>query len=109
MVTVVWTQSNGKPVGFHVQGHANCGEFGSDLVCAAISAIVQTTVLGITEVLKLEAGISVSDGEMTCILSKDTAEAEEEQAGILFATMQKGLESIALGSPGTLKFRYKEV
>lgn len=109
MVTVTMTLCDGKAVGFQVRGHANCGEYGSDLVCAAISAVVQTAILGITDVLKLEAGVSISEGDTTCILAKDTSDADLEKAQIVFDTMQKGLKSIALSRPRTLKFRMKEV
>lgn len=109
MITVTMTECEKKVVGFQITGHANRGEYGEDVVCAAVSAVVQTAILGITDVLKLEAGVSISEGDTTCILAKDTTDAELEQAQIVFFTMLKGLESIALSSPRTLKIRMKEV
>ena len=109
MITVTVTRENGEPVGFRVSGHANMGEYGEDLVCAAVSAIVQTAILGITEVCHISAGISIEEGETTCILSKDATEDEIRRAGIVFNTMIAGLRSIQSAYPKTLKFRNKEV
>ncbi len=109
MITVTVTRENGTPVGFHVSGHANMGEYGEDLVCAAVSAIVQTAILGITEVCHISAGVSIEEGDTTCILTKDTAEDEIQRAAIVFDTMIAGLRSIQSSYPKTLKFRNKEV
>ena len=109
MITVTVTRENGDPVGFTVKGHANMGEYGEDLVCAAVSAIVQTAILGITEVCHISAGVSIEEGETVCILSKDTNADAIQRAGIVLNTMIEGLRSIQQSYPGTLKFRNKEV
>lgn len=109
MITVTVTRENGEPVGFKVQGHANMGEYGEDLVCAAVSAIVQTAILGITEVCHIPAGVSIEEGETVCILSKDAGADEIQRAGIVMNTMIAGLRSIRQSYPKTLKFRNKEV
>jgi uncharacterized protein YsxB (DUF464 family) len=109
MITVTVTRENGTPVGFHVSGHADMGEYGEDLVCAAVSAIVQTAILGITEVCHISAGVSIEEGDTTCILTKDAAEDEIQRAAIVFDTMIAGLRSIQSSYPKTLKFRNKEV
>ena len=109
MITVNVTRENGTPVGFTVSGHANMGEYGEDLVCAAVSAIVQTAILGITEVCHVQAGVSIEEGETVCILSKDASKNEIQRAGIVMNTMIAGLRSIRQSYPKTLKFRNKEV
>ena len=109
MITVTVTRENGNPVGFRVSGHANMGEYGEDLVCAAVSAIVQTAILGITEVCHISAGVSIEEGETVCILSKDANADAIQRAGIVMNTMIAGLRSIQQSYPGTLKFRNKEV
>ncbi len=109
MITVTVTRENGDPVGFRVSGHANMGEYGEDLVCAAVSAIVQTAILGITEVCHISAGVSIEEGETVCILSKDASTDAIQRAGIVMKTMIAGLRSIQQSYPRTLKFRNKEV
>ena len=109
MITVTVTRSNGDPVGFTVKGHANMGEYGEDLVCAAVSAVVQTAILGITEVCHIPAGVSIEEGETVCILSKDASADAIQNAGVVINTMIAGLRSIQASYPKTLKFRNKEV
>ena len=109
MITVTAIRENGSVVGFTVSGHANMGEYGEDLVCAAVSAVVQTTILGITEVCRIQAGVSIEEGQTTCILEKDVTKNEIERAAIVFDTMLTGLRSIQASYPKTLKFRNKEV
>ena len=43
MVQVLW-QNDGKCIALYVQGHADAGPVGHDLICAAVSALVQTAV-----------------------------------------------------------------
>ena len=109
MITVTVTRENGTPVGFSVSGHANQGEYGEDLVCAAVSAIVQTAILGITDVCHISAGVSIEDGRTHCILSKDATNEQLRNAAIVFDTMLKGLRSIQASYPRTINFRNKEV
>ena len=108
MVEVTVYSRKGRTVGFTMRGHANRGEYGSDIVCAAISAVSQTAILGITDVLKSQAGIVCESGNCSCIL-RETATAEEtERAAIIFDTMVCGLKSIRESDPKALKFSHRE-
>ena len=109
MITVTVLRQQNTPVGFWVKGHADFGEYGEDIVCAGVSAVVQTAILGIVQVLKLNAGVSVEEGDTTCILSRETTEEQLDKAKIVFGTMLCGLKSIQASYPKTLKFRNKEV
>lgn len=109
MITVTMLCNNNDPVGFHVTGHAECGAYGEDLVCAAVSAVVQTAILGITDVLNLKCGISVEEGDAYCIIDQNTPQLKKDQAAIVIRTMEMGVRSIQSLHPGTLKIRNKEV
>ena len=78
-------------------------------MCAGISAITETALLGITDVLKLDAAIAQEEGHMYCILPKDTSLEDMEKAAIVFNTMIAGLTSLQQGYPKSLKFSYREV
>ncbi len=52
-------------IGFKVKGHALFGEFGSDIVCSAVSSAVQMCCNGITEVAGAEAGVFVSSDSIS--------------------------------------------
>lgn len=102
-------KEKGIPIGFELSGHAEQGEYGSDLVCAAISGIVQTTILGITEVVKASAAFSIEENDTHCAISKDASDEQIKGTALLIETMQKGLESIELTYSGTLKIKIREV
>ena len=109
MITVTVVREQGTVVGFTVSGHANRGAYGEDLVCAAVSAVVQTAILGIREVLNISAGVSIQEGQTFCILEQGVTPKATERAAIVFDTMLLGLKSIQASYPRTLKFRNKEV
>ena len=49
-------------MGFKAQDHAGYAREGSDIVCAAISALTQTTVVGLNEVVGVSCQWEVDDG-----------------------------------------------
>ncbi len=109
MVRVTVLREQGTPVGFELTGHAEQGAYGEDIVCAGISAIAQTALIGITDVLKLDAAIARESGHVRCELSRETPPEEREKAAIVFNTMIAGFKSIQQAYPKSLKFSYREV
>jgi hypothetical protein len=110
MITLTMLREDGRIQGFTCSGHANQGDYGNDLVCSAVSAITQTCVIGIAEVLKLDAAIAVSEtGGIDCRLPKGLGETERQQAELLMRTMLAGLQSVQASYPGTLKTIDREV
>lgn len=80
------------------------------MVCSAVSAITQTCVIGITEVLGLNAEVSVDeDNGIACRLPTGPDDDRQRQAALLIQTMAAGLRSVQAAYPGTLKTIDKEV
>lgn len=77
--------------GFQVKGHSGFDENGKDIVCSAISTATQMTLLGLSEVLKLEVESQTHDGFLSVIVK----ETEIEKAQTLLLTLKKALENIA--------------
>lgn len=72
MVTILIT-----PDKIHVSGHANTAPHGSDLVCAAVSALTLTLIRGLKEIACMGLQESVETGNI-CIewqAVNDTGEA----------------------------------
>lgn len=109
MVKVIVFREQGTVVGFELTGHADQGAYGEDIACAGISAIAQTALLGITDVLKLDAAWSREEGHMRCELNRETAGEDLMKAAIVFNTMIAGLTSLQQAYPKSLKFSYREV
>ena len=81
-------------VGFVISGHSGYAARGQDIVCAGISAIVQTTILGLQEVLEIECDGIQKEGRLECNLPslKGTLRS---QADLLLDTMLQGLAAMA--------------
>lgn len=109
MIRITMARSNGRSVGFDCTGHAGFAEAGRDIVCSAVSALTQTAVLGITEIAKIPAGVSIDDDGIRCILARDATETQCEQADLLLSSMEAGLIAIGRAHPHTLKITDREV
>ena len=95
MTTVTLFRNEQGLVGFEAVGHTGYAEEGSDIVCSGVSAVTQTAVMGIIEVLGISAGLDISDGNLYLILPDDITDADFEKASIILDTMAMGLRSIA--------------
>ena len=110
MVKVEFVRSSGKLVSFKIKGHAMPREAQNevDLVCAAISAISQTTVIGIEEVLKIKANYDIEDGFLNLNLENLNLE-DVERCQILLETMMLGLKIIEITYGDYIKVETEEV
>ena len=60
----VFSKSDGKISGFSVTGHSGTAERGQDIVCAGVSSLTQTALLGIMEYLHREVDYDVASGKL---------------------------------------------
>ncbi len=110
MVKVEFVRSSGKIVSFKIKGHAMPREaqVKVDLICAAISAISQTTVIGIEEVLKVKVKYEIEDGFLNLNLG-DVALEDIDRCQVLLETMMLGLKSIEITYGDYIKVETEEV
>jgi uncharacterized protein YsxB (DUF464 family) len=67
---------------------------GGDIVCAAVSAVAQATVIGLREVAKVAAGIEITNGYLECIIPEGIDEKQREKADTVLETMTLALKDI---------------
>lgn len=91
--------------GFVVLGHSGRSAKGSDIVCAGVSALTDTTVLAMERLLGLEARVEAGEGRLTCDLPEDLAPDLAEKTGLLIDAMLLGLQEIARAYPDRLTVR----
>jgi len=89
----VW-RHDGVIAGFSVRGHSGYAEAGSDIVCAGVSAVVQTVILGLEEQLGLNLRLEAGDGYLSCSLPM-LAGDDLLCASVLLETMVSGLYEIS--------------
>lgn len=96
MIKAVFKKSGNKITAFHITGHADFDDYGRDIICSGVSAISQTIVLGITQVLKTDASIIMEEGDISLNLYK-SSEEDIDRCQTLFETMKLGLISMEKG------------
>ncbi len=96
--------NNERYVGFEFYGHIGLGTKGNDVVCAAISAITQATIMGLKEVLEEKIEYKVEDGMINCRL-----ESNGECAQRMLETLHKTLKQLSLQYPKNLSVSEMEV
>lgn len=79
--------------GFEVHGHTGFAEHGEDIVCAAVSVLTQTAVLGLTNVLGIDCQVQVdeSEGFLYCKLPEGLSQEEWTQAQLILKVLHVGL------------------
>ena len=109
MTRVEFFDQDGRITGFSCSGHSGYAEEGSDIVCAAISALTQGAVIGLKEVIGLEIALDISDGYMYCMLTKKISAAQQHDAELILNTMAASIASLAETNGDYIKLTDREV
>ncbi|MBQ4158222.1 MAG: ribosomal-processing cysteine protease Prp [Clostridia bacterium] len=107
---VFYSDEKGMIWGFEASGHAGYAESGSDIVCAAISALTQATAGGLSEVVKapLKTRMDEDTGYFSCNMQSSADQETLEKAQILLVTMKMALTEISRDYPGTIRIIIRE-
>ena len=81
----------GQIIECHFQGHAGAAPYGEDIVCAAISMLSQTSILGLHEVAQQAMEYQMEDGELHILLSDPIIESGQA----ILETMLLGIKNVA--------------
>ena len=103
-------RSDGALLGYRANGHSGYAEAGADIVCEAISALTQTTLNGLKNVLKAPVMFDQDDDGafIEAILTPEASEDQIRQAQLLLVTLLEGLQAIQRGYPRNLRIIFKE-
>jgi uncharacterized protein len=94
---------------YTVTGHAMTAPHGQDLVCAAVSALAQTTILGFYEVLEQKPAYEITEGRLECRIMDSLDEKQRREAAILLKTMLAGFRNIQQQYPKVIAIEDEEV
>ena len=103
-------REDGVILGFEAKGHSGYGEYGSDIVCAAISALTQATAQGIAEVVNAPVDSRTNEdiGYLDCFIQNGADEEKLAKAQILLKTLKLALTAISKDYPGTIRIIIRE-
>ncbi|MCK9443910.1 MAG: ribosomal-processing cysteine protease Prp [Tissierellaceae bacterium] len=99
---------------FTIKGHANYAKRGNDIVCAAVSALAQTTLLSIVKVCGVEENqinyiVEEKTGFLEVELPIDLDNSTLEKTQIVLETLKLGINSIIEIYPEYVKLENGEV
>ena len=102
MIKVIIFKQKHVSLGFKIEGHALSREeiesaTGDvyDMICNSVSVLSQSTVIGITEVLKLPVKYEINDVFLSLNLSS-LKKDDIERGQVLLLTFEKSLESLMM-------------
>lgn len=79
---------------FSLQGHSGYAEEGSDIVCAAVSAIAQY-LIGAAEHLNLPCRYELEDGLITFSFTEDTSEDQKQKMQDFLIPFETALKQLS--------------
>ena len=103
-------RADGTLTGYRAQGHTGYAEAGSDIVCAAVSALTQSTLNGLKNVLGAPIMFEIDDQAafLEARLTPEATEAQVRQAQLLLVTLLEGLQAVERSYPQNVRIFFEE-
>jgi len=102
MTTIKCLYKDGHIISLEVKGHTGYDRAGYDILCASVSAITQTALLGLKNVLKVKVEYKIRDSYLKMELPDMDSESRKLADAVL-DTMLEGLKDIASGYSSYIK------
>ena len=98
MTTVTFRSEGSRLTGLEMKGHSGYAPQGEDIVCAALSSVVQTAVLGLMQIVGINVKLERDEkrGYLNMILP-ELDEASRHDADIILGTMLCGISDLHEG------------
>ncbi len=98
MVKAKITRTDTRVTEVVIKGHSGYAKYGKDIVCSAISSIVQTALLGVIDVSNSKVDYVVGEeGYLKFSVPEPTSEVESIQQEAILRTMILGLRDLEKG------------
>ena len=109
MTKIIFTKKNGRIINVECSGHTGYAVEEEDVVCAALSSIVQTAVLGVLGVAKVNAEYrtDAEKGELSLKIPEDITAKQREAVGIILDTLLLGATDLHEGFSDFIELEVK--
>ncbi len=96
MTTVTVTKVSGRIASIECDGHTGYGVQGEDIVCAAVSSIVQTAVLGVFSVAGVNAEYRIDErrGWLKLTIPSGISAAQSHDVEVILNTLMLGIADL---------------
>ena len=109
MINILIVKSKQNIITVEATGHSGYAEFGSDIVCSAVSSLMQNLANGLTEVVKADAKVVVDEDipHLSVTLTEQNTE-KCKYAQMLMQTTILSLKEVANGYSKFIKIKEKQ-
>ena len=107
MIAVKLYYQEGTLTGIESRGHSGYSRRGSDIVCAAVSTLMQSLILGLEDIANV-SGLNVEADERVPIIRVTWPVSEQERISLLTDTTASSLKQIAQENPKYVKISTEE-
>ncbi len=94
-----------RPVSVEIRGHALFAGHGKDIVCAAVSMLVQTVIFALEDLLELKPSVRMAEGYLLLSRPEKLEQEREEKYYLLVETMLLGLQETARAYAANVTYR----
>lgn len=111
MIVVKINVDGDRIIDVEAKGHSGYAKYGKDIVCSAVSAVVQTALLGLIDFSsgKVEYVLNNEEGYLKFSVPEPCSEKENIEQQAILKTMQLGLRDIERGYGAYLKTEVKQL
>ena len=111
MTKAVFTRKQGRIIRIECEGHTGYGVEGEAIVCAAISSIVQTAVLGVLGVALVNAHYEVDDrrGYLLLEIPEGITKEQKHDVQVILQTLLLGVSDLHEAYSNFVRLEVKEL
>ena len=97
-----------KLTGIESKGHTDFSDSGTDIICAAVSVLMQSLVFGLSEIARIP-NLAISMDDSMPSIKITWQEKNFEKISLLARTVAESLKIIADDNPGYVKIKTEEI
>ena len=105
-VTLFYQEKN--LIGIESRGHSGYSKRGSDIICSAVSVLMQSLILGLSEIAKLK-DLKIKVDEKIPLMKISWPLEQNEKISLLTTTTAESLKIIASQNSGYIKIQTEEI
>ena len=96
MTSITFFRKNGLFVAVEALGHTGYAEEGEDIVCSAVSSIIQTAVLGLMQAAGIKVDYNVDDSKplLSAKMPENLDEQQKYDADLILKTAYLGVSDL---------------
>lgn len=110
MIKITIEKINQNIVSIQATGHSGYANSGHDIVCSAVSTLLQTLIVGLSEIAKVDIDYSIDEQTPSLFvgLKNNLTNEQMNNAQLLMKTTRLGIEQIADGYGKFIKIKEKQ-